>query len=89
MGRRFGLPIAGGAPGTSVDFEGLVGGVRVGPLEGRATTTAGLARSVEVVLKTPTVYNDSAAVEVAYQLRDAAAPDLRSSSLGASSWSSC
>ena len=39
---------------------------------GGGTTLPEPAATVEVVLKTPTVYHDSTVMEVAYQLRDAA-----------------
>jgi hypothetical protein len=70
-GRSFGL-LSAAAPGSSVTFAAYLNGQMVGGAGGKRSTTPDRATTVKVVLKTPTVYHDSAVVEVAYQLRDAA-----------------
>ena len=71
ISRPFGL-LSSAPPGSSVSFAAFLGDEQVGTSSGDATTQADAAASVEILVKTSTVYHDSAVVEIAYRVRDAA-----------------
>ena len=70
IGRSFGL-LSSAAPSSGFTFVAKLNDRKVGTVGGGGSTLPERSASVKVVLKTPTVYHDSAVVEVAYQLRDA------------------
>jgi len=69
--RPFGLFSAGAQPGSAFNFAATVSGVQVGAAGGGGTTLMERINSLDIVVKTPTVYPDSVTLQVAYQAHDA------------------